>query len=342
VRRLDSANRSFVVLVLGASLVGSFVLCGIVADTLVPLVRERANAGGWRALVSAPMLPVLVLVAAVVVAVARAVAVVRDHARASQALDRRVQTLTIDHGDAVGRAVAAARMTGRVVLVDERERYSFVYGALSPRVVLSRGLAECLSEPELRAVLEHEHYHVTNLDPLKTVAIRTLSAGLFFAPVLGRLRARYELSRELAADHRAVTRCGRSALAGALLKAVRTPAWVERETIAPLTSSTSLAQRVTHLESGTEPAVTRFDAARALLYLVTCATVLTGCVVLMDGVAAPAGRVTAIDAVWLEGAVCALPFLSLGLVAYLALSNRARRPLTDVHSNCGFDPDHRR
>lgn len=85
---------------------------------------------------------------------------------------------------------------------------SFAYGVLTPRVAVSRGLLKGVSDDELRAVLEHERYHVCNLDPLKVVLVQALSAAFFFLPALDSLRARYLAGRELAADRRAVRACG--------------------------------------------------------------------------------------------------------------------------------------
>ena len=59
---------------------------------------------------------------------------------------------------------------------------------MTPRVAVSRGLVEATSADELRAVIEHERYHVRNLDPLKIVLTRSLSAALFLLPALNALR----------------------------------------------------------------------------------------------------------------------------------------------------------
>jgi Zn-dependent protease with chaperone function len=110
------------------------------------------------------------------------------------------------------------------------------FGALTPRAAVSRGLFEGFAANELQAVLEHERYHVRNLDPLKVLVVRALPATFFFLPALGALRTRYVAARELAADRRAVQACGRKPLVAALMKVVRGPAWSELE-VAP-----SLAQ----------------------------------------------------------------------------------------------------
>src|SRR6478672_10137934 len=57
---------------------------------------------------------------------------------------------------------------------------------LTPRVAVSRGLLEGVSDDELRAVLEHERYHVCNLDPVprRRATVSLVSAALFAAMFL--------------------------------------------------------------------------------------------------------------------------------------------------------------
>ena len=140
-----------------------------------------------------------------------------------------------------------------MVLLDAPERFSFAYGLLTPRVVVSCGLLEGVSDDELRAILEHEHYHVCNLDPLKVVLVQALSATFFFLPALDSLRARYLAGRELEADRRAVNACGRRPLVSALLKVVRGPDWSELEGVAAIGGHELLDVRVAQLETGIQP-----------------------------------------------------------------------------------------
>jgi Zn-dependent protease with chaperone function len=65
---------------------------------------------------------------------------------------------------------------------DAADSFSFVYGVMTPRVAVSRGLLERATGDELRAVLEHERYHVRNIDPLKAAIVRVLSEALFHSP----------------------------------------------------------------------------------------------------------------------------------------------------------------
>jgi Zn-dependent protease with chaperone function len=131
-------------------------------------------------------------------------------------------------------AAERAGLRGRVKLLDCDERFSFAYGALDPRVAVSRGLREAAQPDELDAALEHERYHVRNLDPLKVLLARALPATFYYAPALSALKQRYVAGRELAADRRAYRSCGRKPLAGALFKVVRGPSWPELQTAAAI------------------------------------------------------------------------------------------------------------
>lgn len=222
---------------------------------------------------------------------------------------------------------------GRVVLLDAPERFSFAYGVLTPRVAVSRGLLQGVSDEELRAVLEHERYHVCNLDPLKVVFVQALSAAFFFLPALDSLRARYLAGRELAADRRAVRACGRRPLASALLKVVRGPDWSELEGVAAIGGPELLDVRVAQLETGIQPKLSTLSITRATVSLVGAAlfaaTFLAA--VLSFGGLAAVYRATGTGlttADLLSGLTCATPFAGAGLVAYWLIARRASRPLT--------------
>ncbi|MGH2831252.1 MAG: M56 family metallopeptidase, partial [Solirubrobacteraceae bacterium] len=221
--RLDRANRSFLACMLMALLLGAFVFCGAVGGVLMPLLLVRASRGQLGGLLE--LLPASVFVAVTAIGLGLGVHVLARQLVASRRLAHRVRALAVTASEALNQATVASRLDGRVVLVEAPVAFSFVYGLLTPRVALSRGLEQSATPAELRAILEHERYHVCNLDPLKIVLLRALAAALFFMPALAWLCERYLSGRELAADRRAVAVCGRRALAGALLKVLPGPAW---------------------------------------------------------------------------------------------------------------------
>jgi Zn-dependent protease with chaperone function len=252
--RLDSANRSFLAFMGLALGLGAFLLCGALG-VLVPLTRVRMARHGLSGLLPAGawLLPALLFVLVVLVCAVRAGCSLARQLTASGRLAHQVQELAMGAPERLRLAASQAGLSGRVVLLDAPAAFSFVYGVLTPRVVVSRGLIEGVSARELRAVLEHERYHVCNLDPLKIVLVRLLTSAFFFLPVLESLRVRYVTARELAADRRAVAICGRPPLAGALLKVVRGPQWSELEVAAPMGDPQLLDVRVAQLESGVQP-----------------------------------------------------------------------------------------
>jgi Zn-dependent protease with chaperone function len=333
---LDSANRSFLAGAALGVLFGAFVLCGALGAVLVPLVRSRVTHDGLAGLThdGVAVAALLVFVVAVAVGLALAMRALVRQALASRRLARRVRRLTRALPQRLARATARTGLEGRVVLLDLPEPCSFVFGAWSPRVAVSRRLLADLCDGELRAVLEHERYHVRNLDPLKLVLLRTLGAALFVLPALESLRARHVAARELAADRRAVAACGRRALAGALLKVVRGPAWHELEVAAPIGGAELLDVRVVQLEAGAEPSLGALGVTPVALSrsLAGVAALLAMFLASVWGFGGPAAvqRATGTglaSATLLGSLACTAPFVGAGLLAYLAIALRARRPL---------------
>ncbi len=333
--RLDSANRSFAALVISSLLLGIYVICGAVGCVLVPLLVSRASHHGIRALVdgSHNLLPAVVFVLLVGAGAVLGARSLWRQIRGSRRLTRRVDSLALALPDGLEQAAAAAGLDGRVVLVDCPEWFSFAYGALTPRVAVSLGLLEGVSAEELRAVLEHERYHVRNLDPLKVLIVRALPATFFFLPALGALRTRYVAGRELAADRRAVQACGRKPLVGALMKVVRGPAWSELEVAAAIGGSELLDLRVAQLESGHEPRIGGLSPAGAglsALGALLFAGAFIASIVNFGGQSAVSQATGAGMSVGdvLGGAMCVVPFAIGGLAVYRWIAWRAREPLT--------------
>jgi Zn-dependent protease with chaperone function len=332
--RLDSANRSFLALMGLSLLLGMYVLCGAVGSVLVPLVLARVSHDGIAGLLDAgSMVPVLLFTLLVAVGLAFGARSIGRQIVASHRLARRINGLATTLPGELAGAAAKAGLDGRVVLLDAPERFSFAYGVFTPRVAVSRGLLQGVSDEELRAVLEHERYHVCNLDPLKIVLVQSLSAAFFFLPALDSLRARYVAGRELAADRRAVRACGRRPLAGALLKVVRGPDWSELEGVAAIGGPDLLDVRVAQLETGEQPKFVTVSITRAAISLVGAALFAATFLASVSsfGGATAVYRVTGTGlstADLLGGLTCAAPFAAAGLVIYWLISRRASRPLT--------------
>jgi Zn-dependent protease with chaperone function len=332
--KLDSANRSFIAIVTLALLLGMYVLCGAVGSVLVPLMLARVSHDGVRGLLAhgGSLLPAYVFIALVGSGLALGARSLGRQILASHRLARRMRRLSQELPDELAGMARETGLSGRVVLIDAPERFSFAYGALTPRVAVSRGLLRSVSDEELRAVLAHERYHVCNLDPLKAVLVQALSATFFLLPALDALRARYLAGRELAADRHALEACGRRPLAGALLKVVRGPGWSELDGIAAIGGRELLDVRVAQLENGAEPKLAALSPARAAVSLAGAALLAATFLASVFSFGGPAAVYRATGAGLgtvdlLSGLVCAAPFAGAGLVAYWLIARRAGRPL---------------
>jgi Zn-dependent protease with chaperone function len=333
--RLDRANRSFLEIVGVALLLGAFVLCGAVGGVLEPLIAARASHGGLigLSLSGESLLPMLVFGALIAIGMGLGGRSLVHQVAHSRRLARRVSTLAMRTTPAeLTRAATQAGLGGRVLLIDSPHWFSFVYGTLTPRVAVSRGLLQGTSRVELRAVLEHERYHVRNLDPLKGLLGRALSDTLFFLPTLDSLHARYVAGRELAADRRAVAVCGRPSLAGALFKVVGNSEWHELGVAAALGHPGLLDARVVQLETGCEPRAEALSARRVAISLMGSAVLVAVFLLSVAGFGGPAAfhRATGTSlatASLFSSLVCTVPLAGAGLLMYTLIAMRARRPL---------------
>lgn len=330
--RVDTANRSFAAL-LGFSLfAGAFIFCAAVGCVLAVLVASQVAAHGLDALGASSYWLATAFIAIVGGGVALGARSVRGQISASLRLSRHVRELELPLPPQLTAAASRIGLAGRVAFVDSIESFSFAYGPLTPRVAVSRGLVEATSPGELAAVLEHELYHVRNLDPLKVLLARAASAAFFYLPAVRALQSHYIAGRELAADRRAVETCGKKPLAGALLKVVRGPRWSELQTAAAIGGSELLDVRLGQLESGTAPSVSTLTTRTLLLSAFGGALLMglfIGSVEAFGGPSAVAlATGAALTPLGIAGVLlCAVPWAVGAWLGYRWLARRTRRPL---------------
>jgi Zn-dependent protease with chaperone function len=248
--RWDTANRNFFTLVAVALV--PYLALGVVGCGFLSVLTYAVGSHGLHVL-SGNLLPATLAVAVVAVGTGLAAWSLRAQVIATRRLAHHVRTTRLPTPPALARA--AGDVAAQVDYVDDEAAFSFAYGLGRARLVVSRGLFEMLEPPELDAVLAHERHHIANFDPLKVVVTRVLAAAYFFLPALRGLRTRYSAASELAADRRAMRRCGKAALAGALHGVVRGPAWGELATAAAIGGPEFLDARVRQLETGVEPSI---------------------------------------------------------------------------------------
>jgi Zn-dependent protease with chaperone function len=328
--RLDTANRSVLALAAASLVSAVWLLCSAAGCVLLALIVYDVARDGPGALVGDDaLLPAAMFLALVGLGAVLGIRSLVRQVAASRRLARTMDELALPAPQALEEAAARAGLTGRVLLVDSAEPFSFAFGALAPRVAVSSGLLGQTAPEELDAVLEHERYHVHNLDPLKVVLARGLPAMFFYLPLLQDLHLRYLAGRELAADRRAVETCGRRPLAGALFKVVRGPGWPELSTAAAIGGPELLDVRIAQLELGTEPKLGAVTA-RHLLLTVLGVVALTASFV--TAITLAGGSETVADATGMDvsptGALlalgCVLPVALAGWAMYRWLSHRAR------------------
>lgn len=252
--RLNAANRAFLALVAISGLAAAAL--GTAAISLLTLIVYQTIVAHGRSgvLQGHDLRPALAFLLIVGVGTVLGLRSLRKQISATRRLRSRIDEARVQTAPEI--VVAASRRgidRRRIDVVSSPDAFSFAYGFVLPRIVVSEGLISATAPDELEAVLEHERYHVRNLDPLKVLLARVLPAAFFFFPALHDLRRRYVAGRELAADRRAVAKHGRKALAGALLKVAQGPDWAQLAPAAAIGGSDLLDVRVAQLETGSEP-----------------------------------------------------------------------------------------
>lgn len=117
--------------------------------------------------------------------------------------------------------IAGLGLAGRVDFAAAREPFAFCHGLVRPRICVSTGLVELLTNVELEAVLIHEGHHLRSYDPLRMWLARAVGQALFFLPIASHLHHGFMAAKELAADAAAIRTQGSTyPLASALYRLV--------------------------------------------------------------------------------------------------------------------------
>lgn len=105
-------------------------------------------------------------------------------------------------------------------LIDDNYVYTaFTLGILKPRIYISKGLLNSLSNDEIKAVFLHELHHKKNHDPLKFFLGSIIKDLFFYVPIVRYLVRVFHTIREDAADKRVVSLTGKPfELASAIIK----------------------------------------------------------------------------------------------------------------------------
>ncbi|TDF88141.1 M56 family metallopeptidase [Paenibacillus piri] len=109
-----------------------------------------------------------------------------------------------------------------VLVIREPSPIAFATGFLHPKIVISTGLLELLSNEEVMAVLLHEKYHCQCRHPLTKWVVRMIIHSMEYVSVIKRLGNHYDIWIELLADRYAMKQMSSLILGSALLKLIKT------------------------------------------------------------------------------------------------------------------------
>ena len=151
--KFDTGKRSFLALVGGSFVAYLLIGAGVCVSawTIGLCVFGRCSA---ESVVAGNPLPGLMFLAVVAAGAVWGLRSLRSQIVSSVGLARRVRELALPLPPSVASASERVGLSGRVRYVDSAEPFSFTYGAFTPRVAVSRGLVEQMSEDELVAVLD--------------------------------------------------------------------------------------------------------------------------------------------------------------------------------------------
>lgn len=151
---------------------------------------------------------------------------------------------------------------------------AFTAGLVHPKICLSVGLIESMTEGELQGVLRHELAHVRARDPLGLAAVRFLSDFLWFLPITRSFADAFLGQAEFQADEAAVVAGGDPVeLASAIVKAAKGA--LLAPPLAPALGGLALVeQRVARLLGRDRTMATRIPLGRGVMSALMLVTLL--------------------------------------------------------------------
>ena len=103
------------------------------------------------------------------------------------------------------------------LVLDDPRSTAYCVPGFRPRLVVSAGAVEALSDDELSAVMNHERAHANGRHDIALFPFLSLACLLEWVPYVRRSRHSVAMLLEMAADDFASRRCGRQVLASALV-----------------------------------------------------------------------------------------------------------------------------
>ncbi|MEK3978838.1 M56 family metallopeptidase [Psychrobacillus sp. FSL K6-2836] len=108
------------------------------------------------------------------------------------------------------------------LIVSNPAPIAITMGFICPKIVISTGLINLLTDEELKAVVSHEIYHKENRDPLKIFLLSLCASTIGYIPILKWFNHQYRIIQEVLADEFAIKKQETSVnLGSALLKMLK-------------------------------------------------------------------------------------------------------------------------
>lgn len=104
--------------------------------------------------------------------------------------------------------VKRLRLKSLVRVVEDRRPLAFCFGFFQPKIYLSTGLIDRMSNRELEAILRHERSHITNHDTTILTLFFIAQSFFLFFPFFSDLIGRIRLEKEINADKTVIREMG--------------------------------------------------------------------------------------------------------------------------------------
>ncbi|WP_419960953.1 M56 family metallopeptidase [Psychrobacillus sp. BM2] len=108
------------------------------------------------------------------------------------------------------------------IIISNPVPMAITMGFMKPKIIISTGLINLLTDDELKAVVAHEIYHKDNRDPLKIFLLSLCASTIGYIPILKWFSHQYRIIQEVLADEFAIRKQETSMnLGSALLKMLK-------------------------------------------------------------------------------------------------------------------------
>ena len=102
--------------------------------------------------------------------------------------------------DKIKQLIEKLNLQNKIFVYQNDQPSAFCFGFRNPKIYISTGLIQILSEPEIEAVLRHEKYHLENKDALVLFFVSITQSVFPFFPIISDISKSHRIQKEIAAD----------------------------------------------------------------------------------------------------------------------------------------------